>query len=303
MTLLAVGSIAFDDLETPAGRHEHLLGGSATYFSLSASNFCPIQLVAVVGEDFSSEEESILQGRSINLDGVIHKPGKCFHWKGSYGTDLNEAQTIQTNLNVFADFVPVLPEHYKNSQYLFLGNIDPRLQLEVVKQMSARPKWIALDTMNYWIEGSLTALKKVLLEIDILLINETEAKSLTGEKNIVRAAKTITSMGPKTVVVKRGEYGALLVTPNICIPFPAIPMETVIDPTGAGDTFAGGFLGFLASQGNLEEASLRKAMIIGTVMASFTIENFGTEKIANATNQDINERMKQFSHLLGINGI
>lgn len=306
MTLLAVGSIAFDDLETPAGIRERLLGGSATYFSICASNFCSVQLVAVVGEDFGTSEESMFIDHSINLDGVTRKPGNCFHWRGSYGDDLNEARTIQTNLNVFADFVPKLPEHYKSSPYLFLANIDPVLQLEVVNQMSARPKWIALDTMNYWIEGSLNALKKVLCEIDILLINEAEAKSISGERNAIKAAKVITAMGPKIVIVKRGEYGALLVTPGLCIPVPAMPVETVIDPTGAGDTFAGGFLGYLASQdnhGTLEEATLRKAMLVGTIMASFTIEKFGIEKIASVTKPVIQDRLKHFSQILGLNGI
>jgi len=303
MTLLAVGSIAFDDLETPAGVRANLLGGSATYFSISASNYCPTQLVAVVGDDFSPAEETVYLERSINLDGVIRQPGNCFRWKGSYGADLNEARTIQTDLNVFADFVPKLPDHYKNAPYLFLGNIDPRLQLEVVNQMSVRPKWIALDTMNYWIDGSRDALLRVLKEIDILLINETEAKSLAKEANLLKAAKLITDMGPNTVVVKRGEYGALLVAPNICFPVPAIPIENVIDPTGAGDTFAGGFLGLLASQGDLAEPSLRQAMLAGTVMASFTIEDFGIGKIASVRKSDIQERFNGFLRLLGISGL
>jgi sugar/nucleoside kinase (ribokinase family) len=303
MNLLAVGSIAFDDLETPAGKREHLLGGSATYFSLCASNFFPIQLVAVVGDDFGSDEESVFLDRSINLDGVMRQTGICFRWKGLYGSDLNEAQTIETNLNVFAGFVPKLPKHYKNAPYLFLANIDPVLQLEVVGQMTARPKWIALDTMNYWIKGSPAALKKALQQIDILLINEAEAKSISGEKNAIRAAKAVSSMGPKIVVIKRGEYGALLVTTDMCIPVPAVPMETVIDPTGAGDTFAGGFLGFLASMGNLEETTLRKAMLIGTIMASFTIEDFGIGKIASVTTPTIQDRLKRFSQVLGIDGI
>jgi len=300
MTLLAVGSIAFDDLETPAGIRSNLLGGSATYFSMSARNFCPVQLVAVVGDDFGRAEESVFLERSVNLDGVIRQSGNCFRWKGSYGSDMNEARTIRTDLNVFADFVPKLPEHYRNAPYLFLGNIDPRLQLEVVNQMIVRPKWIALDTMNYWIDGSRSALEKVLKEIDILLINEAEAKSLAKENNILKAAKIITSLGPSKVVIKRGEYGALLIAPNICIPVPAMPMENLIDPTGAGDTFAGGFLGYLASRGDLEESSLRNAMLVGTVAASFTIENFGIEKIASISKRDIQERLDRFMRILGI---
>jgi len=300
MTLLAVGSVAFDDLETPAGTREHLLGGSATYFSLCASNFCPVQLVAVVGEDFGSAEEAPFLQHSVNLDGLIRQDGKCFRWKGRYGDDLNEAHTIQTDLNVFADFVPRLPDHYKNAPYLFLGNIDPRLQLEVVNQMTSRPKWIALDTMNFWIDGSREALEKVLKEVDILLINESEAKSLSRENNILKAAGVIVSMGPGTVVIKRGEFGSLLIAPNICVPVPAMPIEGVVDPTGAGDTFAGGFLGYLASQGNLEDESLRHAMLLGTIMASFTIESFGIERIASLQKQDIQERLNRFSQVLGL---
>ena len=303
MTLLAVGSIAFDDLETPAGTKGNLLGGSATYFSLCASNFCHVQLVAVVGEDFGQEEEAVFNGRPIDLDGVARKPGSCFRWKGRYGADLNEAQTLQTDLNVFADFTPSLPSRYRDAQYLFLGNIDPRLQLEVLSQMSAKPTWAALDTMNYWIDGSRGELEKVLRKVDILLINEAEAKSLSGEKNAVRAAKAIAAMGPGTVVVKRGEYGALIAAPGQCFPVPALPMETVIDPTGAGDTFAGGFLGFLASKGDMGESTLRQAALVGTVMASFAIEGFGTANLAAAKKPDIQDRLESFSKMLGITGL
>jgi sugar/nucleoside kinase (ribokinase family) len=300
MALLAVGSIAFDDLETPAGARSDLLGGSATYFSLCASNFCPVRLVAVVGEDFGEEQEATYRGRPIDLGGVIRRKGKSFHWKGRYGHDLNEAQTLKTDLNVFADFAPDLPDHYRGSPYLFLGNIDPRLQMEVVRQMSPRPKWVALDTMNFWIDGSRGDLEKVLKAVDILLINEAEAKSLAGEANAVKAAAAIMSMGPRIVVVKRGEYGALLAAPGIRVPVPAMPMDAVTDPTGAGDTFAGGFLGFLASKGDMEEPTLRKAMYVGTVMASFTIESFGIERIASVTGGDIEERLRLFFRTTGI---
>ena len=303
MTLLAVGSIAFDDLETPAGVRNDLLGGSATYFSLCASNFCPVRLVAVVGEDFGEAQEAAYRGRPIDLDGVIRRKGRSFHWKGRYGHDLNEAQTLKTELNVFADFAPELPGHYKNSPFLFLGNIDPRLQLQVVGQMSPRPKWVALDTMNFWIDGSRGELEKALKATDILLINEAEAKSLAGETNAVKAGEVITSMGPRIVVVKRGEYGALLVAPGLRVPVPAMPMDSVTDPTGAGDTFAGGFLGYLASAGDLEEQTLRKAMCIGTVMASFTIEKFGVERIASVAKADIEERLKLFSRATGVQGL
>jgi len=302
VTLLAIGTIAFDDLESPSGKREHLFGGSATYFSLSASNFCPVQLVAVVGEDFGPQEESVFSGRPIDLEGVARRQGKCFHWSGSYGEDLNEARTLKTDLNVFADFDPKLPEHYRSAPYLFLANIDPKLQLEVLAGMASRPKWVALDTMNYWIEGARGALEKALRDIDILLINEAEAKSLAKEANAIKAAKIISSMGPGTVVIKRGEYGAILANGGACFPFPAIPTETVIDPTGAGDTFAGGFLGFLASQGNIEEKTLRKGMLVGTVMASFAIESFGTERLAAVTMPEIEERLSMLTKIIGISG-
>jgi len=302
VTLLAIGTIAFDDLESPSGKREHLFGGSATYFSLSASNFCPVQLVAVVGEDFGPQEESVFAGRPIDLEGVARRKGKCFHWSGSYGADLNEARTLTTDLNVFADFDPKLPEHYRSAPYLFLANIDPRLQLEVLAGMASRPKWVALDTMNYWIEGARGPLEKALRDIDILLINEAEAKSLAKESNAIKAAKVISAMGPRAVVIKRGEYGALLANGGTCFPFPAIPTEAVIDPTGAGDTFAGGFLGFLASQGNTEEKTLRKGMLVGTVMASFAIESFGTERLAAVTKPEIDERLSMLAKIIGISG-
>jgi sugar/nucleoside kinase (ribokinase family) len=303
MNLLAVGSLAFDDLQTPAGTRDNLLGGSVTYFSLSASRFNPVQVVAVVGEDFGPDHQRVFEGRPIDLGGLIRKPGRCFRWRGRYGNDLNTATTLDTQLNVFADFRPQLMDAFKETPYLFLGNIDPVLQLDVVKQMARRPRWIALDTMNFWIEGSRDALHAVLKEVDILLVNEAETQALTGERNLLKAFKKVRSFGPRILVVKRGEYGVLLLTPEGAFPAPAVPLEDVIDPTGAGDTFAGGFLGFLASKGLDDLGSLKQAVLAGVVMASFAVERFGIENLANVSDADIKERMKAFSSTIRTDGL
>lgn len=300
MSLLAVGSVAFDDLETPFGRRENILGGSASYFSLSASHFRPVEIVAVVGQDFGPEHFKVFEGRPIGLEGLVQVPGKSFHWKGEYGQDLNEARTLETHLNVFAGFRPVLPEGSRRAPFLFLGNIDPLLQLDVVNQMAQRPRWIALDTMNFWIEGSKDALLKVLKEIDILLVNETEARSLSGERNLVKAYQKIQVLGPRILVVKRGEHGVSLFTPEGYFMAPAFPLEDVLDPTGAGDTFAGGFLGYLASVGNLELQNLKKATLMGTVMASFTVEAFGTTQLESLASEHIQERMQIFTDMIHV---
>lgn len=301
MSLLAVGSVAFDDLETPFGRQENILGGSASYFSLSASRFHPVQVVAVVGEDFGPKQERVFEGRSIDLQGLVHKPGKSFHWKGSYGYDLGEATTLDTQLNVFQEFRPVLPEAYRAAPYLFLGNIDPVLQLDVVQQMIQRPRWIALDTMNYWIQGSREALERVLREVDILLINEGEARALAGEHNLLKIYRKIQTMGPRILVIKRGEYGAMLLSPEGIFASPAFPLEDVFDPTGAGDTFAGGFLGYLAARKSLDVDVLKRATLTGIIMASFTVEKFGTQCLEMVTEHDIKRRMKAFSDMIRVN--
>jgi len=300
MTLLAVGSVAFDDLETPFGRRENILGGSASYFSLCASHFLPVEIVAVVGQDFGPEHFKVFAGRPIGLEGLVQVPGKSFRWKGEYGQDLNEAKTLETHLNVFAGFRPVLPESSRTAPFLFLGNIDPQLQLDVVKQMAHRPRWIALDTMNFWIEGSKDALLTVLKEIDILLVNETEARSLSGERNLVKAYQKIQALGPRILVVKRGEHGVTLFTPEGVFMAPAFPLEEVLDPTGAGDTFAGGFLGYLASVGTLDLQSLKRATLAGTVMASFTVEAFGTARLESLAIEHIQERRRLFSDMLHV---
>lgn len=303
MSLLAVGSVAFDDLETPFGRQENILGGSASYFSLSASRFHPVQVVAVVGEDFGPEQERVFEGRPIDLKGLVRKPGKSFHWKGSYGYDLGEATTLDTQLNVFQDFRPTLPESYRVAPYLFLGNIDPTLQLDVVKQMIQRPRWIALDTMDYWIRGSRAALERVLREVDILLVNEGEARALAGEHNLLKIYRKIQALGPKILVIKRGEYGAVLLSPEGIFASPAFPLEDVFDPTGAGDTFAGGFLGYLAAKQSTDVNTLKHATLTGIIMASFTVEKFGTQSLELVTEDDIKGRMKAFSDMIRVNGL
>lgn len=307
MSLVVVGSVAFDDLETPSGRRERVLGGSASYFSLCASQFHPVQVVAVVGEDFGSEEEQVFQGRPIDLKGLVKKPGLSFRWKGFYGQDLNEANTLETHLNVFQDFDPDLPTDYRQASYLFLGNIDPVLQMKVVEQMVHQPDWIALDTMNFWINGpdasSRAALMKVLRKVDILLVNDAELKSLAGEKNLLRASRIVRDMGPRILVVKRGEFGVALFAPEGMFMAPAFPLERVDDPTGAGDTFAGGFLGYLAAHGSLDMETLKRAAVNGSVLASFTVERFGTERLQSLKKEEIHQRIKAFWDMIRVEAL
>ena len=297
MGLLVVGSVAFDDLETPSGR-ENILGGSASYFSLAASRLHPVQVVAVVGDDFGPEQDQVFQGRAIDLSGLIRRPGLSFHWKGEYGQDLNEATTLETHLNVFADFHPDLPASYRSASCLFLGNIDPVLQMDVVRQMTARPRWIALDTMNFWINGAREALLRVLKEVDILLVNEAEARSLTGERNLLKIYEKVQQLGPRFLVVKRGEYGVVLLTPQGHFLAPAFLLREVVDPTGAGDTFAGGFMGFLASAPDSDLETLKRAVLMGTVMASFTVEQFGTAGLESLTDNALHGRLDAMRELI-----
>ena len=303
MSLLVVGSVAFDDVETPLGRRERALGGSATYFSLGASQHTDVRIVAVVGDDFGDQEMSVFKGRPIDLQGLERKPGASFHWKGAYAWDFNEAKTLETHLNVFADFHPKLPEPYRHSPCLFLGNIAPELQLDVVHQMAERPRWIALDTMNYWISGSRPALERVLREVDILLVNDGEARALTGERQNAQAYKRIREMGPQILVIKHGEFGVSLFTPEGVFAAPAYPLEEVVDPTGAGDTFAGGFLGFLARIGRMDFPALKHATLAGSVMASFTVERFSTERLETLTPRDIQERLTLFSDMIRVEAL
>ena len=296
MSLLVVGSVAFDDLETPFGKREHALGGSATYFSLSASRFHPVRIVAVVGEDFGPDQMRVFDRRPIDLAGLSRVKGLSFHWKGAYGYDLNEAKTLATDLNVFAHFRPDLPPSYRESKYLFLGNIDPNLQLDVLQQVK-RPALVACDTMNFWINGKRDALWNVLQHIDILIINDGEARALGEDTNLVKVAKKILARGPKHLIVKRGEYGVLMFNDKQVFGAPAFPLDDVRDPTGAGDTFAGGFLGYLAATGNRSPEAMRQAIIFGSVMASFTVEAFSLDRLRILDYKEIEARFKEFKRL------
>jgi sugar/nucleoside kinase (ribokinase family) len=303
MAITVVGSVAFDTIETPAGRRERCLGGAATYFSLSASYFTDVRVIAVVGEDFGKRQEAVFQARSINTTGIEHVKGKSFFWEGSYLDNLNEAKTHNTELNVFASFEPKIPEAYRDSEFLFLANIDPVLQRRVREQMPD-VKLVAGDTMNYWIKDHRAALLEVLKGLDILLINDTEARMLAGNGNLAQAARVVMGMWPKTLVVKHGEYGATLfhkAAPkgegSKTFKAPALPLEEVVDPTGAGDSFAGGFFGYLAAQPEITPASYRHAMFYGSVMGSFACERFGTERLQQLTRQQIDERFILFREL------
>lgn len=303
MSLLVVGSVAFDDLESPFGSKENVLGGSASYFSLSASRHTDVRVVAVVGEDFGPEEFKVFENRRIDLGGLVQAKGRTFRWRGAYGWDMNEAQTLETQLNVFADFHPVLPQEWRSSRYLFLGNIHPTLQLDVVHQMVGRPKWVALDTMNYWIKDYREELGRVLKEVDILLVNESEIRALTHEHNLVKAYQKVRTYGPSILVIKRGEYGVMLFTSEGIFAAPAYPLEDVFDPTGAGDTFAGGFLGSLVAQGGITTLGLKRAILAGSVLASFTVQEFGTSCLQTVTDQDIADRMRVFSDMIRVDGL
>lgn len=309
MSILVVGSVAFDSIQTPHGAVDHCLGGAATHFALAASYFTQVRVIAVVGEDFTPEHEAVLTRRGIDTRGIERAKGLSFHWTGSYVGNLDEAKTLGTDLNVFETFEPKIPDAYTDSEYLFLANIDPVLQARVRSQMP-NVRMVCGDTMNYWIADHAANLAKVLRDLDVLLINDGEARMLAGERNLVVAAEKVLSMGPKTLVVKHGEYGATAFfgdrsfggKTKITHPFraPALPLAEVVDPTGAGDSFAGGFYGYLASQAELTPAVFRRAMFYGGVMGSFAVERFGTERLQAVTRQEIDERFKLFmeiSHL------
>ena len=296
MGILVVGSVAFDSVKTPFGAHDEILGGSATYFSLAASYFTDVSLVAVVGDDFPEQYVEFFQKKGIDTSGLQRSPGKTFRWKGEYGFDLNTARTLATELNVFSEFSPAIRPEHRDLGYVFLGNIDPDLQRSVVEQMS-RPRLVACDTMNYWIDHRLDSLKTTLRLVDVLVINDAETRQLAGEPNLIRAARTILQWGPRTLVVKRGEYGALMLNSKSIFGAPAFPLEEVTDPTGAGDSFAGGFVGYLAATGNTDEAALRRAIVFGSVMASFNVSRFGTEGLASLTYPEIEARYREFRRL------
>jgi sugar/nucleoside kinase (ribokinase family) len=297
MPLLVVGSVAFDAIETPRGKVDRTLGGAASYFALAASHFTPVRVVAIVGEDFTDKERAVFRGRKIDLTGVEQAPGKSFFWAGRYNQNLNERTTLATELNVFADFRPTLPDSYGDSEYIFLGNIDPTLQRSVVAQVQRKPKVIGLDTMNYWIERTPAELRETLKCTQILMINDDETRQLTGEHNLFRAARRVFQMGPRTLVIKRGEHGALMVHNSFIFSIPAFPLEEVSDPTGAGDSFAGGFMGYLASVGRVNEQTLRRAMVYGSVLGSFAVERFGVERLRHLKRNEINTRARLFSKL------
>ena len=297
MSLLVVGSVAYDALESPYGKVDRTLGGAATYFAVSASFFTQVNLVAVVGDDFHANDEAILRKRSIDIEGLERTAGKCFFWAGRYSENLNERLTLTTELNVFADFKPRLPQKYTSSKFVFLANIAPDLQHDVLRQVKGTPKLVAMDTMNYWIERTNTELRETLKHVDILMINDSETRQLSNEHNLLRAAKHIFKMGPSTLVVKRGEYGAMLVDKHGVFCVPAFPLEEPHDPTGAGDSFAGGFMGYLAGVGATNDAALRRAMVYGSVLGSFAVERFGLERLLTLKKSEIHARARHFSKL------
>jgi len=296
MSVLVVGSLALDSIETPFGKVNEVLGGSAVYFSVTASFFSDVNLVGVVGKDFPHKHIQFLKARNIDLKGLHQQEGETFRWQGKYGYNLNEAHTLETKLNVFEQFDPTIPDQYRDAEYLFLANIDPELQLKVLNQVN-RPKLVACDTMNFWIENKLEALKETIKRTDILVINEAETRELAKESNLVKACRAILAMGPETLIIKQGNYGALMFTENSIFSAPAYPLEETIDPTGAGDTFAGGFMGSLANSHNLKDAGIRQAVIFGSVMASFTVERFSTDRLASLSYPEIEERYKEFKKL------
>ncbi|WP_029733721.1 PfkB family carbohydrate kinase [Deferrisoma camini] len=294
--LLVVGSVAIDAVETPFGREDEALGGSALYFTAAASLFAPVRLVAVIGEDFPTERVAFLAERGADLSGLVRAPGKTFRWKGRYGFDLNEAHTLETHLNVFEGFSPELAPAHRACPYVFLANIDPDLQQRVLDQVED-PRFVALDTMNFWIEGKRRSLLEAVARVDMVVLNEAEARMLAEEPNLVRAAQKILSWGPKGVVVKRGEYGAMYFADGHVFAAPAFPLEEVFDPTGAGDTFAGGMMGYLASTGNLEPDNIRRAIVFGSAMASFNVEDFSFRRLERLTYDEVASRYRQFKTL------
>lgn len=300
MSLLAVGTVAFDDVQTPFGRAEKIVGGAATYIALSASYYTDdIKIVSVIGDDFPKEVLSMMENRGINLEGLQVKEGeKSFFWAGKYHNNMNERDTLDTQLNVLADFDPVLPKSYQNADYVMLGNLTPSIQKQVIKQMAKRPKLVGMDTMNFWMDTAMESLVDVLKLIDVLIINDEEARQLSGEYSLVKAAALIHKMGPKTIVVKKGEHGALLFQKDQVFFAPALPLAEVFDPTGAGDTFAGGFMGYMASTDDLSFENMKRAVIYGSAMASFCVEKFGIERLTELTEDEITERIVRFVQLV-----
>jgi sugar/nucleoside kinase (ribokinase family) len=300
MSLIVVGSMAFDAIETPFGKIDRIVGGSATYVAYTAANFVkPIQQVSVIGDDFPAEELEELQKRGVVLDGVEQVKGKkSFFWSGRYHLDMNTRDTLVTDLNVLADFNPRIPEAYQGTEFLMLGNLDPQVQLSVIDQLKTRPKMIVMDTMNFWMEIAMPRLREALQKVDALLVNDSEARQLSGEYSLVKAARLIMNMGPKYLIIKKGEHGALLFHQDQVFFAPALPLEDVFDPTGAGDTFAGGFIGHLARTRDLSFTNMKTAIIVGSAMASFCVEQFGPQRLKSLTKADIDTRIRQFVDLV-----
>jgi len=300
MSLIVVGSMAFDAIETPFGKTGKIIGGAATYIAWSASNFTkPVKQISVVGGDFPKEELTALEKRGVIMEGVqIKKEEKSFFWSGKYHMDMNTRDTLETQLNVLGDFKPVVPESYQDCEFLMLGNLAPGVQISVIDQLKRRPKLIVIDTMNFWMEIALDDLKKLLTKVDVLMVNDTEARELSHEYSLVKAAKKIMAMGPQYLIIKKGEHGALLFHEENVFFAPALPLEEVFDPTGAGDTFAGGFIGHLAHTKDISFENMKTAIIIGSAMASFCVEKFGTERLREITKEDIDVRLQQFQDLV-----
>jgi sugar/nucleoside kinase (ribokinase family) len=296
LKLVVVGSVALDSVKTPFGEANEVLGGSAAFFATAASYFTEVSLIAVVGEDFPESHLAFLRRRGIDLEGLDRRPGRTFRWRGEYSYQLNEARTLETQLNVFETFHPTIPSSYRSPDLLFLANIDPELQHRVLKQVR-RPQLVACDTMNFWIEGKRPALAGLLRDVDVLMINDGEARALGADPNLVKVARKIQAEGPATLIIKRGEYGVLMFSRDRVFAAPAFPLEDVKDPTGAGDCFAGGFMGYLASTGNLSDEGFRQAVICGSVMASFAVEAFSLDRLRVLDYKEIEARFKEFKRL------
>jgi sugar/nucleoside kinase (ribokinase family) len=297
MTVLVVGSVALDSIETPFGKAENVIGGSATFFAASASLLTPVQVVGIVGSDYPVEKLEPLRARGVDLAGLERADGESFRWRGRYRHDLNAAETLETRLGVFSHFLPKIPEQFRDTPFVFLGNIDPRLQLEVLRQVR-KPKLVACDTMNFWIESRRPDLLALLERVDLIFLNDAEARQLTEEFNLVKAARWIMKRGPKHVIIKKGEHGAFMFTESTIFFAPAYPLESVFDPTGAGDSFAGGFMGYLARTGDVSDANLRRAVIYGSAMGSFAVEKFSVERLLEITPDDIRRRVADFYQLV-----
>ncbi|MBA3970044.1 MAG: sugar kinase [Gemmatimonadetes bacterium] len=297
MSVLVVGSVALDTIHTPMGTAEDALGGSATHFGAAASLFCPVQLVGVVGDDYPVDDLQFLVDRGVDLDGLTRASGESFRWSGLYSADLNSRETLETRLGVFADFQPRIPERFREADWVFLGNIHPELQLDVLRQIR-RPRLVAADTMNFWISGNRDSVLELLGKVDLLLVNDDEARELSREWNLARAARWIQEQGPRYVIIKKGQHGAMLWTPSGPFVAPGYPLEDVCDPTGAGDSFAGGFMGYLAQTGRAEEGDLRRAMIYGSVLGSFAVERFGLDRMRDLGSEEIEERARAFRELV-----